>query len=83
MKNWFTKKRVLWGVFFLFILYILWRIFFGGVKELSFKANNFDYSVIQKQNIRSVVSATGKINPVNVVSVGAQVSGIVDKIYID
>ena len=39
--------------------------------------------MIQKQNIRSVVSATGKINPVNVVSVGAQVSGIVDKIYID
>ena len=83
MKNWFTKKKVLWGVFFLFILYILWRIFFGGVKELSFKVDNFDYSVIQKQNIRSVVSATGKINPVNVVSVGAQVSGIVDKIYID
>ena len=41
------------------------------------------FSKLSKQNIRSSVSATGTINPVNVISVGAQVSGIVNKIYVD
>lgn len=78
-----SRKKVIVGVLVIGACYVGYRAFFGGVKELSLNANLFEYSKVSVQNIRSTVSATGTINPVNVVSVGAQVSGMIDKIYVD
>ena len=78
-----SRKKVIVGVLIIGACYIGYRVFFGGAKELSLNANLFEYSKVSVQNIRSTVSATGTINPVNVVSVGAQVSGMIDKIYVD
>ena len=78
-----SRKKVIVGALVIGACYVGYRAFFGGAKELSLNANLFEYSKVSVQNIRSTVSATGTINPVNVVSVGAQVSGMIDKIYVD
>ncbi len=64
-------------------VFCCYKLFFGRNKTLTLKPELFEFAKISKQDIRSSVSATGTINPVNVVSVGAQVSGIIDKIYVD
>ena len=38
---------------------------------------------ISRGNIRQVVTATGEINPVNTISVGSQVSGTIEDIFVD
>ena len=38
---------------------------------------------ITRGDLRQVVSATGEIQPVNTVNVGSQVSGTIDKLYVD
>jgi len=38
---------------------------------------------VEKGNIRQVIEATGTINPVTLVQVGSQVSGMVSKLYVD
>lgn len=82
MRRFFTKKKIILLLLILF-LFLIFKLFFGGEKSLSLKSELFEFSKLSKQNIRSSVSATGTINPVNVISVGAQVSGIVNKIYVD
>lgn len=46
---------------------------------------NVTYSTakVSKQNISTSITATGTIEPVTKVEVGTQVSGIIDKIYVD
>ena len=38
---------------------------------------------ITRGNVKKIVSATGTINPINVISVGSRVSGTIEKIYVD
>lgn len=40
-------------------------------------------STIEKRDVYKTVSATGTLEPVNTVDVGTQVSGIIDRIYVD
>lgn len=79
--NW--KKRIFYIILICVILLIGKKILFSTPSELKLKSNNFEFSKITKGDVKSKVSATGIVNPVNVVSVGAQVSGIIDKIYAD
>ena len=54
---------------------------FGGSKakhEISFETD-----VVKRGVISNSVTATGTIEPVTEVEVGTQVSGIIDKIYVD
>lgn len=44
---------------------------------------NFTTEKVAKANIANSITATGTIEPVTSVTVGTQVSGIVDKIYVD
>ena len=43
----------------------------------------YESSKVSKQNISTSITATGTIEPVTEVEVGTQVSGIIDKIYVD
>ena len=54
---------------------------FGGTKA----KNKIDFVTeqVQKGNVSNSITATGTIEPVTEVEVGTQVSGIIDKIYID
>jgi HlyD family secretion protein len=47
-------------------------------KKVSYKT-----SVVERGDISVSVSATGTVNPVNQVTVGSQVSGTLDKVYVD
>lgn len=44
---------------------------------------NFEMSLVKMDTIRNSVTATGTIEPVTEVEVGTQVSGIIDRIYVD
>ena len=44
---------------------------------------NYSTAPVEKQNISTSITATGTIEPVTEVEVGTQVSGIIDKIYVD
>lgn len=44
---------------------------------------SFETTKIEKDTIKSIVTATGCIEPVTSVEVGTQVSGIISKIYVD
>jgi len=47
------------------------------------KAGTFQYGEVTKGDIVNTVSSTGTLNAVNSVNVGAQVSGIIDSLYVD
>jgi hypothetical protein len=38
---------------------------------------------VVRNSINTMVTATGTVEPITVVEVGTQVSGIIDKIYVD
>lgn len=52
---------------------------------LTLKSNRVEYVTVNiiRGDIRQVVTATGEINPVNTVSVGSQVSGTIEDIFVD
>ena len=43
----------------------------------------FKTEIVGRKNVRTSITATGTIEPVTEVEVGTQVSGIIDKIYVD
>ncbi len=83
MFKYYSKKKKFFIIFSLVVLlFILFNIFRGSSK-VDFKTSDFEFAKISKKDIKSSVSATGFINPVNVVTVGSQLSGMIDKIYAD
>lgn len=44
---------------------------------------NYSTAIVEKQDLSLSITATGTIEPVTKVEVGTQVSGIIDKIYVD
>ena len=46
-------------------------------------ARQFEFVAVEKGDVTEKVTATGTIEPINVVSVGTQVSGIIEKVYVD
>ena len=82
LENINKKKVLIWTVGAV-LVFGIYKLFFGRNKTLTLKPELFEFAKLSYQDVHSSVSATGKINPVNVVSVGAQVSGIIDKIYVD
>ena len=49
----------------------------------SFSAKDFDMATVEKGTVAYVVTASGKIQPINKVSVGTQVSGIIEEVLVD
>ena len=47
------------------------------------KKEKYTFTEIQRGNIENTVSATGTLEPVTSVNVGTQVSGIINKLYVD
>jgi HlyD family secretion protein len=76
-------RKFAYAMLALVAAFALYRRFFSSSGAVSLKESNFEYSRVEPRRIRQQVSASGNINPVNVISVGAQVSGIVDRILVD
>ena len=78
-----TKKKIIISVCVVALLA------FGGWKLLSskggkrLKESDFELVKVEKGNVVYSVTASGKIQPINTVSVGTQVSGIIEEVLAD
>ena len=76
-----NKKKVFISAAAVIVLAGAGMWIFGGKKAS--QTISFSPSVVQKGTISNSITATGTIEPVTEVEVGTQVSGIIDKIYVD
>lgn len=76
--RWIWRKK--WWVLTLVVIIISVFLMFGGSKT---KQEPLATLPINRGDMRQVVTATGEIMPVNTVSVGSQVSGTIEKLYVD
>ena len=76
--KWIWRKK--WWFVILAVIIIVPMMIFGGGKS---KKSEFVTLPISRGDLRYVVTATGEIQPVNTVSVGSQVSGTIDALYVD
>lgn len=75
------KKSILIGISVVVVLVVGLVWIFGDSKN---RQNlMYETAVVGKGDISNSVTATGTIEPVTEVEVGTQVSGIIDKIYVD
>ncbi len=77
MKN---KKTIIISSIVLVILAIAAFTFMKGDDAIIIEAKTV---TAKKANVTTMVTATGTIEPINQVDVGTQVSGVVEKIYVD
>ena len=77
LKKFATKKRV--------IIPVVIAVFLGAGYGFSANSNKVRYETkkLETCTITQVVEASGTINPVNIVSVGSTVSGLMKEIYVD
>lgn len=84
VKNLFKKHKKKKIVLLIILTYFITNHYiFKNNSVERFNIRNFDIETITAGNIQKVVSATGIVNPINTISVGSQISGIIDKIYVD
>lgn len=76
--KWIWRKK--WWFVILAVVIVVPILIFGGGKS---KKSEFVTLPINRGDLRQVVTATGEIRPVNTVSVGSQVSGTIDALYVD
>lgn len=76
--KWVWRKK--WWI--MILAAIVWGIsaLFGGGTQ---KVEPLATMEITRGEMRQVVTATGEIQPLNTVSVGSQVSGTIEKLYVD
>ena len=78
-----TKKKIIITVCIIALLaFGGWKMFtHDGEKRL--KESDFEMVKVEKGNVVYSVTASGKIQPINTVSVGTQVSGIIEEVLAD
>ena len=69
-----------WGgiALVLILLLVLFRIFFGGAAPASYATAD-----VKRGDMRVHVTATGNLAPTNEVSVGSELSGLIDKVLVE
>lgn len=72
-----SKKRLLVAIATLVIILLVWA--YSNSRP---KPNSLVTAVVRQGNIENVIAATGKMDAIERVNVGAQVSGQVKKLYI-
>lgn len=75
-----ATKTILWVVAAVLVLVIAFLLFHRKDDK---QVLVYQTTVIEPTSISSSVTATGTVEPVKQVEVGTQVSGIIDKIYVD
>ena len=78
-RNWFLRHKFLVAI--IIILSVGGFMMFGRAKKDPVK--NYVTVDVLRGNISQVVTATGEIMPLNTVSVGSQVSGTIQELYVD
>ncbi|MEO9474715.1 MAG: efflux RND transporter periplasmic adaptor subunit [Cyclobacteriaceae bacterium] len=75
-----TKKAIIIGSITLMTLAIVAYSFVKGKDDVAIEALTV---TARKADVTKMVTATGTIEPINQVDVGTQVSGVVEKVYVD
>ena len=75
-------KAVLWTIVLVAVAGAVLVVYFRG-RASKTPQLTYETATVQRNDISSSVTATGTIEPVTEVEVGTQVSGIIDKIYVD
>ncbi len=78
MFKWIWRKK--WLFLIIAVIVAIVMIFSGGEDK---EKSEFSTVKITRGDMRQVVSATGEIMPVNTVSVGSQVSGTINGLFVD
>jgi len=74
-----NKKRTTWiSIIVVVVLAIIWIVFLKGKQAVDVITDTIENGTVQ-----TVVTSTGYVQPVRQVSVGSQVSGIIDSLYVD
>jgi len=74
-----NKKRIIWiSIIVIVILAIVAIVHFKGKKVVDVKT-----TTVENGTVRTTVTSTGYVQPVLQVSVGTQVSGIIDTLFVD
>lgn len=73
-------KKAIFLAAALIAVFFVWKIFAGGSKK---EKVILDTQKVEYKKMVNSVTATGTLEPVVKVEVGTQVSGIIDKIYVD
>lgn len=76
LKN--LQKKYIYSTAAVIIVIIIGAIGFAGSKQVKYNTKT-----LKRCTITEVVEASGTINPVNTVSVGSTVSGLIKEIYVD
>ncbi len=75
------RPLIKWGL--ILMILIIGGFFLFTPKQKGISAKDFDTISIARGNIVEEVTASGKIQPINTVSVGTQISGIVEQVLVD
>ncbi|MFD1293956.1 efflux RND transporter periplasmic adaptor subunit [Lutibacter holmesii] len=75
-----TNKKIIISSIAIILLAIIAYNFFKGDEAVIIEAKTV---IAKKADVTTMVTATGTIEPINQVDVGTQVSGVVEKIYVD
>lgn len=74
-------KKVLFISGFVILCAIVLVVLLSG--RSTAKESGYQFAEVTRGDIENVVSSTGTLNPVSTVEVGTQVSGTIDKIFVD
>ena len=75
------RPLIKWGIILLIL--VVGGFFLFAPKQKGISAKDFETISIARGNIVEEVTASGKIQPINTVSVGTQISGIVEQVLVD
>ena len=75
-------KKILIVCGILVVAFGAWKMF-ASKGEKGIKESDFEMVKVEKGNVVYSVTASGKIQPINTVSVGTQVSGIIEEVLAD
>ena len=77
MNNIMNKKKIIIIFSIIIVLGFLLFLCFNKTNQ-----SNYETTAIFEKNIIQTVEATGTVNPVQTVSIGSQISGIIKEIYV-
>lgn len=79
MKYRKLKPYINWSIFILIIGFLVKTLFFQKKETVI----EFQTEIVRNEKLVQEVSATGTINPIELLEVGTQVSGIISHVYVD
>ncbi len=74
------KKLIIITFGLIIVIFALWFFIFRARKD---RNEGYEFVEIQRGEIVNTISSTGQLEPLSKVDVGTQVSGIIDKVFVD